>query len=144
MYKKLIFTAELSNDNKIQEILPILSQKNYKIEFKTLNEDFSLIEPAFTLIIGTNAKESTLCKKLNTSFGLATWQCNSFKHITADYYFRQPYDILNLLTSIENPYKNMKWLTTAMEMQFIAQAGLAYTKDRFDHERFTRLSEMAA
>ena len=31
-----------------------------------------------------------------------------------------------------------------MEMQFIAQAGLAYTKDDFDYERFTRLSEMAA
>ena len=45
---------------------------------------------------------------------------------------------------IEKPYINHKWLTTAMEMQFIAQAGLAYTKDDFDYERFTRLSEMAA
>ena len=44
------------------------------------------------------------------------------------YYFRQPYDILNTLTMIEKPYINHKWLTTAMEMQFIAQAGLAYTK----------------
>ena len=144
MYKKLIFTSELSNDEKVQEILPLLVQKNYETEFKTLNADFSINEPASTLVIGTNTDENILCKNLNISFGLATWQCQSFRHIKADYYFRQPYDILNLLTSIEAPYKNMKWLTTAMEMQFIAQAGLAYTKDRFDHERFTRLSEMAA
>ncbi|MED2976943.1 NUDIX hydrolase [Bacillus swezeyi] len=35
--------------------------------------------------------------------------------------------------------KNLKWLDWAKEMQAIAQAGLAYTKDEFDKERFERL-----
>jgi ADP-ribose pyrophosphatase YjhB (NUDIX family) len=36
------------------------------------------------------------------------------------------------------------WLKWAMELQFIAQAGLTYSKDPFDLERFGRLREIAA
>ena len=35
-------------------------------------------------------------------------------------------------------------MKTAVEMQFIAQAGLAYSKDPYDIERFGRLRELAA
>ena len=35
-------------------------------------------------------------------------------------------------------------MQTAVEMQFIAQAGLAYSKDPYDLERFARLRELAA
>ncbi len=99
-----------------------------------------------TLFIGTNQTEAVICKQYGISFGLVLWQHSIpvRQYLKADFYFRQPYDILNLLSCIKNPYKNKKWLTTAMEMQSIAQAGLAYSKDVFDRERFTRLSEMAA
>lgn len=40
--------------------------------------------------------------------------------------------------------KNSKWLEWAKELQFIAQAGLTYSKDSFDIERFERLRDISA
>ncbi|MDO4547933.1 MAG: NUDIX hydrolase [Clostridia bacterium] len=37
----------------------------------------------------------------------------------------------------------MNWLDTAIELQAIAQTGLAYTKDKYDKERFERLRNIA-
>lgn len=37
-----------------------------------------------------------------------------------------------------------KWLEWAMELQFLAQVGITYTKDPYDLERFIRLREIAA
>ncbi|MDR1895739.1 MAG: NUDIX hydrolase [Prevotellaceae bacterium] len=37
-----------------------------------------------------------------------------------------------------------QWLKWAVELQFIAQAGLTYSKDSFDIERFKRIREMSA
>lgn len=37
-----------------------------------------------------------------------------------------------------------KWLDWAKELQFIAQAGLTYSKDPFDLERFARIREISA
>ncbi|MCL1631688.1 NUDIX hydrolase [Sporolactobacillus sp. CPB3-1] len=39
---------------------------------------------------------------------------------------------------------NESWLNWAVELQALAQAGLAYSNDRFDQERFTRIREIAA
>ena len=39
---------------------------------------------------------------------------------------------------------NERWLEWAVELQSIAQAGLFYTKDCFDEERFMRIREIAA
>ena len=36
------------------------------------------------------------------------------------------------------------WIDWAMELQFLAQVGLTYTKDPFDKERFERIREIAA
>lgn len=38
----------------------------------------------------------------------------------------------------------MAWLDWATELQFIAQAGITYSKDPFDIERFERLREISA
>ncbi len=38
----------------------------------------------------------------------------------------------------------LKWLDWAKELQFLAQAGLTYSKDVFDIERFKRIREIAA
>ncbi len=40
--------------------------------------------------------------------------------------------------------QELQWLEWAKELQFIAQAGLTYTKDPFDKERFERVREIAA
>lgn len=39
---------------------------------------------------------------------------------------------------------NEKWLEWAKELQFLAQAGLAYSKDCYDIERFERIREISA
>ena len=40
--------------------------------------------------------------------------------------------------------RKYQWLEWAKELQFVAQAGLTYTKDPFDKERFERIREIAA
>lgn len=40
--------------------------------------------------------------------------------------------------------QEMSWLKWATELQFIAQAGITYSKDPFDVERFERLREISA
>ena len=37
-----------------------------------------------------------------------------------------------------------KWLKWAIEIQSLAQAGLTYTKDIYDKERYNRLREISA
>lgn len=39
---------------------------------------------------------------------------------------------------------NEKWLSWAVELQSLAQAGLFYTKDNFDMERYERIREISA
>ncbi len=39
---------------------------------------------------------------------------------------------------------NEKWLQWAVELQSIAQIGLAYCKDKFDQERYNRIREISA
>ena len=45
---------------------------------------------------------------------------------------------------MENDCIRPKWLEWAKEIQFIAQAGIEYSPDPFDRERFERLREMSA
>ena len=40
--------------------------------------------------------------------------------------------------------RNEKWLQWAVELQSLAQAGLEYSRDPFDRERFTRIREISA
>ena len=40
--------------------------------------------------------------------------------------------------------ENLKWLDFAIELQSLAQAGLAYGKDPYDLERYQRIREIAA
>ena len=39
---------------------------------------------------------------------------------------------------------NYKWLDWAIELQSLAQAGLTYGKDAYDHERYERIREISA
>ena len=75
---------------------------------------------------------------------LALWKGVPARHARATHYLRAPYDLVTLCTRREGPYDGLAWMQTAVEMQFIAQAGLAYSKDPYDLERFARLRELAA
>lgn len=44
----------------------------------------------------------------------------------------------------ENNLLESPWLKWAIELQFIAQAGLTYSKDSFDLKRFERIREISA
>ena len=44
----------------------------------------------------------------------------------------------------EKKVEEEKWLNWAIELQSLAQAGLAYGKDKFDIERFERIREISA
>ena len=75
---------------------------------------------------------------------LALWKGLPARHARATHYLRAPYDLAALLARRESVYDGLEWMRTAVEMQFIAQAGLAYSKDPYDLERFGRLRELAA
>lgn len=45
---------------------------------------------------------------------------------------------------MEAPDTRLQWLEWAKEIQFIAQAGMEYSPDAFDRERFARLREISA
>ena len=70
---------------------------------------------------------------------LALWTGVPARHARATHYLRAPYELVDLLTRREDIYDGLEWMKTAVEMQFIAQAGLAYSKDPYDIERFGRL-----
>ncbi|MCD8261057.1 MAG: NUDIX hydrolase [Bacteroides sp.] len=45
---------------------------------------------------------------------------------------------------MKDPLLDVPWLKWAMELQFIGQAGVTYSNDKFDLERFHRIREIAA
>ena len=53
---------------------------------------------------------------------------------------------LPYLKKSEQQYRKdeIRWLEWAKELQFIAQAGLTYSRDDFDLERFARIREISA
>lgn len=96
------------------------------------------------LYIGGTLDDMQCAKQAGISFGLALWGCTSVRHIYATYYFNTPRDVSYTLRQVPNDYAEMRWLKWATEMQFIAQAGITYSKDAFDIERFERLREISA
>lgn len=96
------------------------------------------------LYVGDSIYDMECALKANVHSALALWGCNSVKHIKANYYLNQPYEIINLLNQNLNPFKDKSWLSIAMELQFISQAGITYCENSFDIERFERLREIAA
>ncbi len=77
------------------------------------------------------------------AIGLALWGGTSVKHVKADYYFPTPYDLWNLADRLELPDSDRQWISWAMELQFIGQAGITYSRDSFDKERFERIRELS-
>lgn len=95
------------------------------------------------LYIGDTIYDINCAAAAQTASGLALWGCTSIKHIRADYYFKKPAEILYYLEQKTDPLLELPCLKWAMELRFIAQAGLYYSKNQFDLERFERVSEIA-
>ena len=106
-------------------------------------------DPEDAVYIGDTKNDMLCAKDAGVEGALALWGCVSAAHIRADYYLNQPAAVLEAFGGeagfTGNEGKDwpqlLKW---AMELQFIAQAGLTYSRDRFDLERFERIRQMAA
>lgn len=96
------------------------------------------------LFIGGSMTDIEYASAAEVDCGLALWACSRPRHVRASYYFSQPFDVWNQLNRKADPFQNLEWISMAMELQFIAQAGLTYTRDRFDQERFERIREISA
>ena len=101
-------------------------------------------QPEEAVYIGDTAYDMACAADAGVESALALWGCASPEHIRADFYLAHPGEIPSVFVRKEDPRKNRRWLKWAMELQFIAQAGLTYSKDRFDLERFGRIREIAA
>lgn len=96
------------------------------------------------LFVGDSIYDMQCASSAGVDCGLALWGCLSARHIQATYYFNMPDDVLSLLIKKAAVSMQKPWLSWAMELQALAQAGLAYSKDRFDLERFSRIRDISA
>lgn len=96
------------------------------------------------IYIGDTAYDMQCALGAGVTFGLALWGCHSLKNIRADYYFNAPEEIPYILSIEEKSSRELQWVKLAMELQFLSQSGLAYSKDIFDIERFERIREISA
>ncbi|GKX66486.1 NUDIX hydrolase [Inconstantimicrobium mannanitabidum] len=96
------------------------------------------------LYVGNTANDMKYAMEAQVDCALAIWGYNVAKNVKATYYLNNPYEIINLLDQNYISLKEKPWLSLAMELQFMAQAGLTYSKDKFDLERFERIREISA
>ncbi|MEL7588151.1 MAG: NUDIX hydrolase N-terminal domain-containing protein [Prolixibacteraceae bacterium] len=94
------------------------------------------------LYIGDTIYDWQCAAGAGVDFGLALWGHNSARHIRADYFFGDPCEI-DYRLSLSRP-EQIPWMKWAMELQFIAQAGITYSDNAFDLERFERIRELSA
>ena len=100
------------------------------------------IKSSEALYIGDTVYDLQCAAGAGVDFGLALWGHNSARHIQAAYYFQTPYE-LSYTLAINQP-EQIPWLKWAMELQFVAQAGITYSENSFDIERFGRIRELSA
>lgn len=131
-YFDIVVCAE-NNDNSSMASNPLLQYLK-----------LSGVEKEEVLFVGHTMDDRQCAQQAGVRFGLALWECPSVKHIYADYYFNTPQEVSQSLYQLTNTPAVMPWLHWATELQFIAQAGMTYSKDPFDIERFERLREISA
>lgn len=107
--------------------------------------ELSGAKPAETLYVGDSTYDRACAASADVAFGLAVWGAHSVENRPAEYYFNAPRDIPYLLSLDRNRQPDeVSWLNLAMELQFIGQAGITYSRDPFDRERFERIRELSA
>ena len=82
------------------------------------------------LYIGDSIYDMECARAAKTACGLALWGAVSVRHIHADYYFPDPASVQSVLERLDAEDEGRKWISWAMELQFIAQAGVTYSKER--------------
>lgn len=73
---------------------------------------------------------------------LALWVRGDYDSSEITYKLNKPKDIFDIL--IEKNKCDFKWLDWAVVLQFLAKAGLTYSKDSYDLERFERIRQISA
>lgn len=96
------------------------------------------------IYIGDTVYDLQCALDAGVAFGLAMWGCHNLNGIQADYSFNRPADIIYALSINKNKGKESSWVKLAIELQFLAQGGLCYSRDVFDIERFERIREISA
>ena len=97
------------------------------------------------LFIGDSVYDMECAKSSGVGFGLALWGCKNPEIMQANYRFVEPFDIIKTIISHNEKGDIQKdlWAKWAIELQFIAQGGLAYSTDKFDIERFEVVRDIA-
>lgn len=95
------------------------------------------------LFVGDALTDLQCADSAGVDFALALWGAKLQHHVRCAYYFKSPYDVL-LTVLRERTGLEEKWFRWAGEMQAIGQIGLAYCRNIFDEERYTRLRELAS
>jgi HAD hydrolase, family IA, variant 1 len=101
------------------------------------------IRPEQALYIGDTIHDAQCAAGAGVAFGLAAWGADSPQSIRAEYYFAAPREVAPRLDG-DDPLGRLPYLKWAMELQFVGQAGVTYSRDPFDRERFLRIREIAA
>lgn len=102
------------------------------------------VESSAVLYIGSNLFDMESASLAGVDCGLALWGCQRLNHTWAKYYFAEPYDVWNQLRKIMDPFEGKEWISMAMELQFLAQCGLTYSRDVYDKDRFERVRDISA
>ncbi len=100
--------------------------------------------PEETVYIGDTVYDMCCAHDAGVEGALALWGCVSARHIRADYYLTQPAAITETFCMPKDSDTERMWLKWAARLQFIAQAGLTYSENAFDRERFAAIRETAA
>lgn len=106
--------------------------------------ELSGADPEETIYIGDTKYDLDCASGANVPFGLALWGTRNAASIHAQYYFNSPSDIPYQIGLADSGSSGDQWIKHAMELQFLAQGGITYSRDRFDIERFERIREISA
>lgn len=106
--------------------------------------DRSGADAAETLYVGDAASDAACARAAGVDFVQACWKPRPERSpLAAKAFCTTPDQVLEFCEREEPTSERTPWLAWARELQAISQAGLYYTKDRFDRERFERIGEMA-
>lgn len=95
-----------------------------------------------TIYIGDSIYDMQCSKDAGVDFALALWGANDTEKIKSTYNLKTPKNILDIITKSDE--NKMEWLDWAIELQHLAQVGLAYSKDPYDIERFKMVRHISA
>lgn len=96
------------------------------------------------IYVGDQVCDATCAAAAGVDFALACWKgIPERSNVPAVGRFCSPWQLLEWLEREPPVEEREPWLAWARELQAIAQAGLYYTKDVFDRERFEQIRDMA-